>query len=77
MGAALRTAANEMALAEARAAHKAEVERITAENARVATLHQEEVQEKIVKEQQYAKVDPLIGYTVKRLGKSRRIRAYA
>lgn len=56
MGAALRTAANEMALATARAAHKTEVDRITAENIRVAALHQEEVQEKAAKEQQYLKV---------------------
>ena len=57
MGAALRTAANEMALATAQAAHKAEVDRITAENIRVAALHKEEVQEKAVKEQQYLKVE--------------------
>ena len=56
MGAALRTAANEMALASAQEAHKAEVERITAENARVAVLHAAEVQEKIAKEQQYKMV---------------------
>ena len=56
MGAALRTAANDLALAAAKAAFKAEYDRITAENERVARLHGEEVQEKILKEQQYAKV---------------------
>lgn len=53
MGAALRTAANELTLAAARAAYEADVERIAAENARVAALHTQEVQEKIAKEQQY------------------------
>ena len=56
MRASLHTAANEMAMAAAQAAHEAEVARITLENDRVAALHQEEVQEKIAKEQQYAKV---------------------
>ena len=56
MRAALHTAANEMAMAAALAAHKAEVVRITLENDRVAVLHQEEVQEKIAKEKQYALV---------------------
>ena len=56
MGASLRTAANHLMLAAAQAAHLAEFERVTAENARVAALHASEVKEKQFKEQQYTKV---------------------
>lgn len=56
MGASLRTAANYLMLAAAQAAHQAEFDRVTAENARVAALHASEVKEKLLKEQQYIKV---------------------
>ncbi len=55
-GAAVRLAANERVLAAAQAAHAAEVERVAAENARLAALHAREVEEKLVKEEQHRQV---------------------
>ena len=56
LGAALRTAANDLAFAAAKAAFEAELARVTAENARVAQMHAAEVQDKIMKEQQHKHV---------------------
>jgi hypothetical protein len=56
MGAALRTAVNDLRLVAAQHAYENEVENIKKENARIASLHAAEVEVKVLKEQQYKKV---------------------
>ncbi len=58
LGAAMRTAANDLMQAAAEVAHVAEVERVRTENVRVAELHGKEVVDKKSKEEKYKTVRP-------------------